>query len=215
MTPVPEATATPDGAASSSAPAASPASAAAAAGELDKILATLKGPDQRKLLILDEILKSRNDNDPRLDTELKVLSPELKRAMTRYYQTIPDERRNERGTIAFLYARGMTRPEEMEFITSILMEKPCLSLSDCSKPDGAHDPEAEHLQGISETTANYPQLTALRQALDKYNATRGENPPNTALADAIVEGYRKVLSSAPNDRIRQEAERVLRYLGKL
>lgn len=213
--------ATPDvGASPSAAPAGdsaapSPAAAevAAPASELDQILSTLKGPDQRKLVILDEILKSKNDNDLRLDTEFKQLSPELKRAMAQYYKAIPDEQRNERGTIAFLYARAMTAPEDMNFITQVLLEKPCLSLADCSKAGGS-DREHAHLEGLAETTANYPQLTAIRQALQRYNAARGETPPNEALARAILDGYRKASQESQNPRIQEEARQVLRYLGK-
>jgi hypothetical protein len=205
--------ATPSTGAASASPATGQAETAAPATELDRILSTLKGPDQRKLLVLDEILKSKNDNDPRLDTEFKQLSPELKRAMTRYYQVIPDEQRNERGTIAFLYARAMTGPQDTEFLTTVLMEKPCLSLADCSKPASGGDREHAHLEGLEETTSNYPQLTAIRQAVQRYNAARGETPPNEALANAIIEMCRKAENS-PNPRIAEEARLVLKYLHK-
>lgn len=184
--------------------------------EFKKILSQLKGPDQRKLIILDEILKSHNDNDPRLDTEFKALSGPLKHAFTQYYKMIPDERRNERGTVAFLYARAMTEPKDVGFMTEVLMEKPCLSLEDCSKPASAGGPEHGHLEGIAETTASYPQLTAIQQMLERYRMALGESPPNTALANEIIESYRRVVQEqeAKNPRIAEQARRALKYLRK-
>lgn len=180
---------------------------------LQKITASMKAVDKRKLLILDEILQSKNDNDPRLDSEFKDMTPELKKGLRDYYHAIPPEKRNDLGTIVFLTARSMTTAEDVAFMKSVLMEKPCLSLSDCSKDAVVTTHEEAHLQGISETTANYPQLTAIRQSLNAYRQAMGETPPNKALADQIVVMFREAQSSR-NSRVADEARMVLKYIGR-
>jgi hypothetical protein len=181
---------------------------------LQKITANMKAADKRKLLILDEILQSKNDNDPRLDTEFRDMTPELKKAMREYYHSIAPEKRNDLGTIVFLTARSMNSPEDVAFMKSVLMEKPCRSLTDCSKDAPVPTAEEAHLSGISETTANYPQLTAIRQSLDAYRKALGENPPNRALAEQIVGMFRETAQKADNQRVADEARMVLRYIGK-
>ena len=177
-----------------------------------KIADSLKGSDQRKFLILEEILKSKNDNDQRLDSEFKNMTPALMHALTQFYNAIPREGFNERGTIAFLYARSMKTPEDVEFPKRILSEKPCLSLGDCSKDAPPATREEEHLQGISETTANYPQLTALKQSYDQYRAAKGQSPPNEALASSIIAMFREKAHNAENSRVREECIRYLKFL---
>ncbi|MBS1958754.1 MAG: hypothetical protein JST80_04705 [Bdellovibrionales bacterium] len=180
---------------------------------LQKITAKMKAVDKRKLLILDEILQSHNDNDPRLDSEFRDMTPELKRGMREYYRSIAAEKRNDLGTIVFLTARSMNSPEDVVFMKSVLMEKPCRSFSDCSKDAPAPTGEEVHLAGVSETTANYPQLTAIRQSLDAYRKALGANPPNHALADQIVSMFHEAQNS-PNSRVADEARMVLKYIGK-
>ncbi|NDB96392.1 MAG: hypothetical protein EBZ78_09570 [Verrucomicrobia bacterium] len=67
------------------------------ASEPTSEVSMLPPSEQRKLSILSEILESKNDNDPRYDTELRDFLPEAKRAMTRRYFDTRLEKRNERG----------------------------------------------------------------------------------------------------------------------
>lgn len=180
---------------------------------LDRILAALPPADRRKLTILDEVLRSKNDNDPRLDTELKDLSPEMKRALRQYYATFQPEKRNELGTIAFLTARSMSSRKDVEFLKSIVMEKPCRSLADCSRDPPPPSAEELHVAGITETTLNYPQLTVLRQSLQQYRLALGAQPPNSALAESIVGIFREATNSN-NQRVAEEAQMILKHLKK-
>lgn len=113
---------------------------------------------QRKIQILDEVFKSKNDNDPRLDQELKNLSVEDKVALIDKYNELKSELRNERGTIVFLIGRNLRDPEDFEFLGKVLHETPCLSLQDCSKrvSEGDSDFSAQN-----ELTLEYPQIIAL------------------------------------------------------
>jgi len=85
-----------------------------------------------------------------------------------------------------------------------LMEKPCMSLSDCSKPNVNQSPEEQHLEGIHETTAHYPQLIDLRylkQALENGNLS-AEN--RTGIIAALEAAHQ-----SPNPRVVQEAQAIL------
>ena len=161
-----------------------------------------------KLLVLAEIFKSKNDNDPRMDQVLKNLSEPVKLALQKQYAETKMEMRNERGTIAFLIGRELAEGRgsltDIEFLKNILLEKPCLSLLDCSKASTGGSSEEEHLEGIHETTAHYPQLMDLRylkQALESGNLT----PEMKASIIATLEAARH----SPNERVVQEAEAIL------
>lgn len=161
-----------------------------------------------EIKVLDEIFLSKNDNDPRMDTVLKNLNPAAKAALRKKYNDTRMEMRNERGTIAFLIGRevrdGRGTKEDVEFLKNVLMEKPCMSLSDCSKPNQGGGPEEQHLEAIHETTAHYPQLMALRyhkQALESGNLT----PEMRASVISALESARH----SPNGRVAQEAQSIL------
>ena len=107
---------------------------------------------------LEEVLASRDDNNPRLDRDFNALSPEDKAAFREKYREIPAERRNERGTIVYLLGKNTASAEDWAFLREVAGEPPCLSLADCAKPsDGAGEP------GDAVTLA-YPSLVALKQA---------------------------------------------------
>jgi hypothetical protein len=171
----------------------------------------LSPKDQRKLVILQQILESKNDNDPRMDHDLANLSPEAKRAMEEYYKEIKPEQRNDRGTIVFLISREINSKADLDFLQTVLMEKPCQSLSDCSKTDAPSSGEAAHLEGINETTANYPQLMALKQMTEQYRILKGTQNTDPALASGILETFRQATRS-PNPKVQQDAELALNYL---
>jgi len=171
----------------------------------------LSSEDQRKLSILNEIFASKNDNDPRMDSDLVNLSPELKKAMTESYRHLVAEKRNERGTIVFLIGRELKDGADVDFLKSVLMEKPCLSLSDCSKPVAMPSEEELHLAGMNETTANYPQLMAIRQ-MEKAYRKWAEAGVSNPLSGQVIQAFREALHS-PNPRVSDEARRALESLG--
>lgn len=115
--------------------------------------------EQKKWEELQEIVQSKNDNDPRLDQDFKIMSNELHDLFRKKYSDIPMEDRNQRGLIAFLISRDLKNNLDLEFLKKIYEESPCLSLDDCK----AKSSEEPHLSGIDESTINYPQLVALYQ----------------------------------------------------
>lgn len=113
---------------------------------------------------VDEILATRNDNDPRLDTELRQLSTAGKALLRARYATLLNEKRNERGTLVFLVGRELSTADDVRFLHQVLTEAPCLSLADCSREDTASvSPAERHWEGPNETTLAYPQIVALKQ----------------------------------------------------
>ena len=111
-----------------------------------------------KLKLLESILASGNDNDPRLDREFNTLSVETKRLLRQKYNTLQPERFNERGTIVYILGRNLSSKEDWTFFKKVVTEPACLSLTDCSKrPNGETQPG-------DEVTLAYPALVALTQA---------------------------------------------------
>ena len=171
-------------------------------------LDTLKPEEKAKIQVLSEIFQSKNDNDPRMDQVLKNLSEPVKAALQKQYLDTKAEMRNERGTIAFLIGRelrdGRGSKADVQFLKNVLMEKPCLSLNDCSKPSNSQSAEEQHLEGIHETTAHYPQLMDLRylkQSLESGNLS----PELRAEVISALEAAR----NSPNARVAQEAQAIL------
>ncbi len=169
---------------------------------------SLNPQERNQLQVFAEILKSKNDNDPRMDQMLKNLSEPLKAALRKQYDEMKMEARNERGTIAFLIGRelkeGRGSLADVEFLKKVLMEKPCLSLLDCSKPSNSQNPEEQHLEGISETTAHYPQLMDLRylkQSLESGNLS--------AEMKAAVIAALEAARNSPHPRVVQESQSIL------
>ena len=114
-------------------------------------------PEARaKLAELQEILRARNDNDPRLDRSFVGLSPEAKALFRDAYRALPPERRSERGTIVYLLGQNLSEAEDWAFFRSVVAEPPCLSLADCAKAS-AYGPG-------DEITLAYPSLVVLRQS---------------------------------------------------
>ena len=111
--------------------------------------------------ILDEIFHTRNDNDPRLDTDFNDLSPETRRAFRKKYRALVPERRNDRGIILYLLGKNLRTVEDWAILREAVAEPPCLSFSDCSRPPAPE--EGEGATGDAVTLA-YPALVALKQA---------------------------------------------------
>lgn len=112
-----------------------------------------------KAALLDEILLSRNDNDPRLDSAFNTLTPATRRLFREKYRALPPESRNQRGTIVHLLGKNLDAPEDWAFLREVVGEPPCLSLTDCAKPPAG----GEGGPGDAVTLA-YPALVALKQA---------------------------------------------------
>lgn len=155
----------------------------------------------------EDILKNKNDNDPRLDTELKSLSPALKQALYQRYNTLPAEDRNARGLVVFLIARDLQTPADTAFLKQVYQEEPCLSLENCS----ASSTETTHLSGTNQTTMNYPQLAGLYQ-LERQLKDRPEILQDAQLRAEILE----VLKNAENfpvPAVQNKARQIRRAYG--
>jgi len=161
-----------------------------------------------QLRTLEAILASKNDNDPRLDSDFRVLSPDARRAFREKYASLPLEARNERGTIVYLLGRVADAPADWDFLRAVAAEPPCLSLDDCAKRSKSADQEALG----DEVTLAYPSLVALKsaqRALDEPRAAKGamsvleagrtSRAPAVARLAAVLErryGARAALSSS-------------------
>jgi len=168
----------------------------------------LQTRDLEQIRVLDEIIESKNDNDPRLDRLLRDLSEPLKNELRAKYAPIPAEKRNDRGTVVFLIGReiaeGRGSTADLQFLKEVLMEKPCLSLEDCSKSPSGVGPDEQHLEAIHETTLHYPQLMDLRYlkiALDQGTLS----PVMREAVLAILETARQ----SPNARVVSDVDATL------
>lgn len=158
----------------------------------------LGAADREKLRILDEILKANNDNDPRMDRELRLLSDPLKSAVEARYQGLPIESRDERGMVVLLIGRNLSRPEDFAFLSTVLREPRCLSLADCKTP-----PAWSGVLGESDQALAYPQWVALRflerelggpfEASAVEALQTGLHSPNPAVAQRAAELLRRVV----------------------
>ncbi|MBU6152971.1 MAG: hypothetical protein KGP28_01600 [Bdellovibrionales bacterium] len=173
----------------------------------------LSAEESRKLSILSEIIASKNDNDQRFDTELRNLSPEAKRALVRKYAEVRPEKRNELGTYVFLIGREIKDEADVAFLKSVLMEKPCLSLENCERPPEGQSGDEEHLGAINETTANYPQLVAIRAIRHKLDELKEQGQESGALFASLLQALREIRVS-PNPRVVDEATKSLKELDR-
>ncbi len=190
------------------------ASAAPPAGSAATHTAALTPEDSRKVRILDEILLSKNDNDPRLDTELRDFTPAAKAAIRARYEGTRPERRNERGTLVFLLGREIREPADLGFFAGVLAEKPCLSLQDCNRPPEAHSGEEEHFESINETTANYPQLMALRALKQRAEELLDTGPKGSARGP-LYQGILQILRAGADSthaKVSAESREILEAL---
>lgn len=169
-------------------------------------ISTLREDEQKSWAILQEIIKSKNDNDPRLDKDLRSLTPAFHHALQAQYKAFPMESRSERGLVTYLIARDLKTAEDLQFLKTVYEESPCLSLENCATRIHS-DP---HLSGIDDTSANYPQLAALFQ-LEKILDTKPQllNDPN------MKDHFRAVLEQAskfPVPVIQRKAAEILARL---
>lgn len=163
---------------------------------------TLSQEDQKKWQTFQEIIFSRNDNDPRIDGELKDLSTVMHENLHKAYEALPDEDRNSRGLIAFLIARDLKTAADAEFLKKIYEESPCLSFDNCSVAAPA-DP---HFDGVNQTSLNYPQLAGLYQ-LEKKLQSNPDILRNPELRRKVTDLLREA-RQFPSDPIQQRAEAI-------
>ncbi len=168
--------------------------------------------EQKKWLLLGQILESKNDNDPRIDTELKGLSPLFKSTLAGRYAELKPERFNERGTLVFLVGREIVNPADVDFMRTVLTEKPCLSVSDCSRTPVGHAGEDDHREMVNETTTRYPQLMALRALKQRYGELLQDSSGQGDLMRQIRETLEEATRS-PDPRIAEEAKAILKLKG--
>ncbi|MCM2266275.1 MAG: hypothetical protein NDI60_00720 [Elusimicrobiales bacterium] len=135
----------------------------------------------QKLALLEEILLSRNDNDPRLDTAFNDLSPQTKRLFRNKFRQLPDERRNEQGTVVYLLGRNLKTDEDWAFLREVASAPPCLSLEDCSR-QAKTEPDAHVSAGV-ELTLSYPAIMALKRA---ERILQAGTPGNAAQALQLI-----------------------------
>ncbi len=121
---------------------------------------------EHKIDLLNDILNSGQENDPRLDAEFKVLDAKTKEAIIRFYDEWAPEGRNGRGTMVFLVGRNLNDKSDYDFLGRVLSEPQCLSLMDCnSAPESSFEDD----QAPTEIALMYPQVVALesiRRVLD-------------------------------------------------
>ena len=154
--------------------------------------------DQKKLILLNEILSSRNDNDPRLDQGLKENSFEFKLAVRNLYQNLPME------------ARNIQSEQDIQFLETIFKEEPCLSIEDCRVMSN-DDP---HYSGINQVSANYPQQVVIYQ-LDHFEQQLQKNPQlqNNPQIRSALENLLRTARQFPVPSIQQKAEKIQKKFG--
>jgi hypothetical protein len=163
--------------------------------------------DQKKWEVFQDVVNSKNDNDPRLDRDLRVLSPEMHLNLQSAYETLPAENRNARGLIAFLIARDLKSAADLEFLRKIYQESPCLSVDNCTVAS-APDP---HFDGVNQTSLNYPQLAALYQLERKLEGQPDllRNPEIKNLLTNLLRDARQF----PSEAIQKRAEAIRSRYG--
>ncbi len=155
-----------------------------------------------KVALLREILASRNDNDPRLDTELRVLDEQTKSELRQEYLYMEKEKLNQRGTIVFLLGRNLASPADFDFFESVIDEPACRSLEKCTR-DEVRPADAEHLhhEAGTEITLAYPQVVAIKAA-ETFLRNQTSSHPLHSQARELVEKAKK----SPIEPVRGIAE---------
>jgi hypothetical protein len=162
--------------------------------------------DLQQLRALDEVLAAKNDNDPRLDHELRSFSPAARYLVRERYEATLAEKRNERGTLVYLLGRDLEAGEDVAFLDQVLSEPPCRSLSSCDKEEkGAVTPDQRHYESVNEVTLAYPQIVALK-SVEGYLKSKGADAPLSPALHQVLEKAR----TSPVRKVASLAEEILR-----
>lgn len=147
-----------------------------------------------KVHLLNEILSSRNDNDPRLDSEFRGLTAALKAALAEKYRALPRESFNERGTLVLLIGRELASAEDAQFLRAVMEEAPCHSLRDCGARAPASQDQVAHGDESDAVTRAYPQWMAVRMLERARDSGAWEKLPSGARAE-ILKGVRRLAAA--------------------
>lgn len=164
--------------------------------------------DRVQLSTLNSILASKNDNDQRLDKDLRVLSPGAKALLRQRYEEFPAERRNERGTVVFLLGRNITEEKDLDFMRKVLDEEPCRSMQNCREDNPRAKGSDTHAEMGMEVSLNYPQIVAVK-SLERV-LDRGEGDP---MYQAALEELQRATHSA-SDKVSEMAREIEAKYGK-
>ncbi len=157
----------------------------------------------QKIQVLDEILISHNDNDPRMDSTLKDLDSETKSVLRKKYNSLPETQRNARGTIVFLIGRNLTDPADYQFLEQVLGEAPCLGMVQCTQPMNATGLDGHEENGFG-VVLDYPQLTALK-AVENHPA---KSESLKRLQDEVLQ----IAKASRSAKVSEAAEAVLKKI---
>ena len=152
---------------------------------------------QAAIQILDQILKSKNDNDPRLDRDFHDLTAATKAALQQKYREMAPEDRNGRGTTVYLLGRVIKDASDLAFFHEVRSEKPCLNLADCSKDSPPVAGEDAHREAGVEVTLAYPQIVSL-VSVDRLISSASKDKP---LSAEVREGAWKLIEEGKNSPV--------------
>lgn len=151
--------------------------------------------DRKQAETLENILASHNDNDMRLDTDLKVLSAGAKELFRQKYEQLAPEKHNERGTIVFLLGRNLTQERDLAFLNKVLAEPPCRSMQNCAS-DPPHSGDVHGDNGVDVTLA-YHQLMALK-GLERVLEAGKANPQYEQALESVHKATQSPVAKVAN-----------------
>jgi hypothetical protein len=147
--------------------------------------------NKKKISELQEILDSKNDNDPRLDSDFKDLNENEKASLQGRYLSYRPESLNERGTLVFLLGRNIKTEEDVRFMQHVLKEKPCLSLENCAAQAPKATGEAAHEASVNDVTLVYPQIVSIKSMENLLF----KNPTDSKLKPLVLKALEEASSS--------------------
>ncbi len=159
-----------------------------------------------KVKMLEDILASKNDNDPRLDSEFNNLTDNDKAALQKKYSDENREKLNERGTIVYLLGRTISSSHDLVFIKQVTEEPICNNFENCNAIP--RDDDSDHT-GANDVTLAYPQVMALK-SLERFLQT---NPQDYALKQQSLEIVNTAAGSR-NDVVARMARQILDQSGQ-
>lgn len=171
--------------------------------EKQESMITENAVDTQKMQLLNELLTAKNDNDPRLDTDFKNLSPSFKKLLMIQYTKYKPEQRNEKGTVAFIVSRELKNVDDLDSLKVVFEEPPCKSLGNCSVEDLDVDP---HHSGLTNVDLNYPQMVTLYQIDQKLNQGLFKSPNEKS----EIKKFLNVALNHPVNMVRNKASEIIK-----